>query len=55
MAAALATAGTAEGIEVRLGVDYACGDQLIFTFVEDAEANGGFRIEYSLLRTERDE
>lgn len=54
-AAALPTAGTAEGIEVRLGVDYACADQLIFTFVEDAEANGGFRIEYSLLRTERDE
>ena len=48
-AEALPTEGTAEGIEVRLGVDYAWGDQLIFTFVEDAEAPGGFRIEYSLL------
>jgi acyl carrier protein len=30
--AALPDAGTADGIEVRLGVDYACGDVLYFTF-----------------------
>lgn len=50
-AAALPTNGTAAGREVRLGVDYACGDQLIFTFVEDATAAGGFRIDYQLLHT----
>jgi hypothetical protein len=54
-AAALPTIGTAEGREVRLGVDYACGDRLIFTFVQDATAAGGFRIEYSLLQTGEDE
>jgi len=48
-AEALPTVGTAEGIETRLGVDYACNDELIFTFVEDATAPGGFRIEYHLL------
>ena len=53
--AALPTVGTAEGLEVRLGVDYACEDQLVFTFVEDATATGGFRIDFSLLRTEGDE
>jgi hypothetical protein len=51
--AALPDAGTAEGIEVRLGVDYACGDDLYFTFVEDETAPGGFRVEYRLLH--RDE
>ena len=54
-AAALPTEGTAEGIEVLLGVDYACGDQLIFTFEEDATATGGFRIDYTLLHAEEDE
>lgn len=48
-AAALPTVGTAEGLEVRLGVDYACGDELIFTLVEDSAASGGFRIEFRLL------
>ena len=55
VAAALPTVGTAAGREARLGVDYACGDQLIFTFVEDATATGGFRIEYRLLRSGADE
>ena len=48
-AEALPTVGTAEGLEMRLGVDYACGDELIFTFVEDSSAPGGFSIEYRLL------
>jgi hypothetical protein len=51
-AAALPTVGTAEGREVRLGVDFACGDQLIFTFEQDATATGGFRIDYNVLQTE---
>ncbi|MFQ5807903.1 MAG: hypothetical protein ACE5I3_15770 [Phycisphaerae bacterium] len=54
-AAALPTVGTAEGVEVRLGVDYGCGDELIFTFVEDAAAPGGFRIEFRLLPAEEEE
>lgn len=49
-AAALPTEGTAEGIELLLGVDFACADRLIFTFVQDATAPGGFRIDFSLLR-----
>jgi len=51
-AAALPTEGYAEGREVRLGVDFACGDQLIFTFEQDAAATGGFRIAYDLLQTD---
>jgi hypothetical protein len=54
-AAALPTEGRADGREVRLGVDYGCGDQLIFTFEQDAAAPGGFRIEYSLLETADDD
>ncbi len=54
-AAALPTVGTAEGREVRLGVDYACGDQLIFTLLEDATAAGGFRVEFDLLHSGQDE
>ena len=54
-AAALPTAGTAEGVEVRLGVDYACGDQLIFTLLEDATAPGGFRVEFDLLHSGEDD
>jgi hypothetical protein len=53
--AALPTVGTAVGIEVQAGVDYGCGDQLIFTFEEDATAPGGFRIDYELLHTVADE
>jgi hypothetical protein len=48
----LPTVGTAEGIEVRLGVDYACGDVLYFTFEEDPNAPGGFSVEFDLLRSE---
>lgn len=53
--AALPTEGTAEGIEVLLGVDYACGDQLIFTFEQDETASGGFSIGYQVLQTGTDD
>jgi hypothetical protein len=52
---ALPTAGTAEPVEVLLGVDYTCNDQLIFTFVEDPAARGGFRIEFSVIRDAEDD
>lgn len=52
-AAALPTVGTALGIEKLLGVDYSCGDQLIFTFVEDPDAEGGFRIDFEVILDER--
>lgn len=51
----LPTAGTAEGIEVRLGVNYTCEDLLIFTLVEDAAAPGGFRIEFRRVQDEEDD
>lgn len=44
-AAALPTIGTADGRRTRLGVDYTCGDLLIFTFNADDAAPGGFRID----------
>lgn len=49
-ATGLPTEGTAQGVEVLLGVNYSCGDTLIFTFVQDPDAEGGFRIDYELLR-----
>ncbi len=48
-AAALPTAGTADGLEVRLGVDYSCADRLIFTFEQDPDAPGGFRIDFNVI------
>ena len=53
--AALPTVGTAAGIEVLLGVDFACGDQLIFTLEQDATATGGFSIDFNVLQTDADE
>jgi len=47
--AALPTAGWAEGVEKLLGVDYSCGDLLIFTFWEDPDAPGGFRIDNEVI------
>ena len=47
--AAAATVGTAAGFERLLGVDYTCGDQLIFTFVQDPDAEGGFRIDFAVI------
>ncbi len=52
--AALPTEGTATGREVLLGVDYTCGDQLIFTFVQDPDAAGGFRIDFEVLSNDGD-
>jgi hypothetical protein len=49
-AAALPTRGTAEGVERLLGVDFSCEDLLIFTFVESADAPGGFRVDFQVLR-----
>lgn len=48
--AALPTEGFAVGREVLLGVDYTCNDQLIFTFVQDPDARGGFRVDFEVLR-----
>jgi hypothetical protein len=45
--AALPTIGTALGVGPLLGVDYECGDELIFTLVEDPDAPGGFRVDFS--------
>ena len=47
--AAVATVGTAEGIGKLLGVDYTCADELMFTFVQDPAAKGGFRIDYTVI------
>lgn len=52
-AAGLPTVGTARGRDVLLGIDYVCSDQLIFTFVEDASAPGGFRIDYNVAQAEQ--
>ncbi len=48
-AAALPTEGTALGREVLLGVDYSCADEIIFTFVQDPDAVGGFRIDFEVI------
>jgi hypothetical protein len=48
-AALLPTVGTALGIEVRLGVDYSCGDSIFFTMVEDPDAEGGFRVDHQVV------
>lgn len=48
-AASLPTVGTAAGLERLLGIDYSCADRLIFTFVEDPDAAGGFRIDYEVI------
>lgn len=51
-AAALPTVGVALGREVRVGVDFKCGDQLNFKFVKDETAEGGFKIEFSVISAE---
>jgi hypothetical protein len=45
-AAGLPTAGTAQGQNRLLGVDYSCADQLVFKFFVDPDAPGGFRIDF---------
>lgn len=47
--AAIATVGTAEGVTKRVANHYSCGDELIFTFREDPDAPGGFRIDFQLV------
>jgi len=47
--AALPTVGTALGNSRLLGRHYECGDELIFTLVEDPDAEGGFRIDFSVI------
>lgn len=54
-AANLPTAGTAAGRIFRVGNDYSCGDTLILTFIEDATATGGFRIESELIQDIEDD
>ena len=41
----LPTEGTAEPLELELGVDYQCAGLLLLTFEEDASVAGGFRID----------
>lgn len=54
-AAGQPTAGFAAGRAVLLGVDYDCGDRLIFTFVEDPDAAGGFRIDFGTIPGDNDD
>ncbi len=48
----LPTAGSALGVDKLLGVDFSCADQLVFTFVVDPDAEGGFRIDYEVILDE---
>ena len=48
----LPTVGSAEGIELLLGVDYSCGDEIIIYFFEDPDELGGFRVDYEVIRDE---
>ena len=48
-AVSLPTAGTAVGVELLLGVDYSCEDQIVFTLVEDPDAPGGFRVDFEVI------
>jgi hypothetical protein len=41
------TQGTAQGVTRYLGPDYLLNGMLIFTFVQDAAAEGGFRIDFT--------
>jgi hypothetical protein len=52
-AANLPTAGTADGVELLLGVDYSCEDRIVFTFVEDPDAPGGYRIDHEVILDKR--
>lgn len=45
----VATVGTAAGLEKLVGVDFGCGDLLIFIFREDPDAPGGFRMDFQLI------
>jgi hypothetical protein len=54
-AAGQPTIGTARGRRVLLGVDFDCNDRLIFTFVEDPLAPGGFRIDFTAIPSDDDD
>ena len=49
-AADLPTVGTAAGLHLRVGLDYSCDDQILVTFLEDPDAAGGFRMDYTVIR-----
>ena len=51
--AAVATVGTAAGVMKLAGVDFSCGDELVFTFREDPDAAGGFRIDLQIIHDEQ--
>lgn len=53
--AALPTQGTSLGRNVLLGVDFDCGDRLIFTFVESPDSPGGFRIDFAAVPIDDDD
>ena len=50
---AVATVGTAVGLDKLVGVDFSCGDELIFTFRRDPDAEGGFRIDFQLIHDDQ--
>lgn len=50
--AAAPVAGSSVGSDKLLGVDYSCGDRLVFTLRRDPDAPGGFRIDYQLIQDE---
>ena len=54
-AAGLPTQGTALGRNMLLGVDFDCGDRLIFTFVESPDSPGGFRIDFAAVPIDDDD
>jgi hypothetical protein len=49
------SAGTARGIELLVGVDYSCGDQIIVTLERDPDADGGFRADYEVILDENED
>lgn len=51
----LPTQGTASGRVVFIGSDYDCTDRIIFTFEEDPDAPGGFRIDFASLPQDDDD
>lgn len=54
-AAGQPTEGFARGINRLLGVDFDCRDRLFFTFVEDPDSPGGFRIDFSEIPNDDDD
>ncbi|MCH8806298.1 MAG: hypothetical protein IH986_09450 [Planctomycetes bacterium] len=50
--AGLPDIGTATGLELLLGVDFSCDDRIVFTFEEDPDAPGGFRIDFVVIQDE---